>query len=30
MHYQKVIVALAETARLMAEIDKAIPVWPIE
>lgn len=30
MHYQKVIVALAKTARLMGEIDKAIPVWPIE
>ena len=30
MHYQKVIVALAETARLMEEIDKAIPGWPIE
>jgi hypothetical protein len=30
MHYQKVIVALAETARLMEEIDKAIPSWPIE
>jgi len=25
----KVIVALAETARLMEEIDKAIPSWPI-
>jgi hypothetical protein len=30
MHYQKVIVALAETQRLMEEIDKAIPGWPIE
>jgi len=30
MHYQRVIVALAETARLMEEIDKAIPGWPIE
>jgi len=30
MHYQKVIVALAETARLMEEIDKAIPGWPIK
>ena len=29
MHYQKVIVALQETMRLMAEIDKAIPNWPI-
>jgi predicted helicase len=30
MQYQKVIVALAETRRLMEEIDKAIPGWPIE
>ena len=30
MHYQKVVVALAETGRLMEEIDKAIPGWPIE
>jgi predicted helicase len=30
MHYQKVVVALKETARLMAEIDKAIPGWPIK
>ena len=30
MHYQKVVVALAETMRLMREIDKAIPSWPIE
>jgi hypothetical protein len=30
MHYQKVVVALAETMRLMEEIDKAIPSWPIE
>jgi predicted helicase len=30
MHYQKVVVALKETMRLMAEIDKAIPGWPIE
>ncbi len=30
MHYQKVVVALRETIRLMAEIDKAIPGWPIE
>ncbi len=29
-HYQKVIVALKETIRLMAEIDKLIPVWPLE
>ena len=30
MHYQKVVVALQETIRLMAEIDSAIPGWPIE
>jgi len=29
-HYQKVIVALKETIRLMAEIDTLIPGWPIE
>jgi len=29
-HYQKVIVTLKETIRLMAEIDNLIPVWPIE
>jgi predicted helicase len=29
-HYQKVIVALKETMRLMAEIDELIPSWPIE
>lgn len=29
-HYQKVIVALKETIRLMAEIDTLIPNWPIE
>jgi predicted helicase len=29
-HYQKVIVALKETIRLMEEIDKAIPEWPIK
>ena len=28
-HYQKVVVALRETMRLMAEIDEAIPAWPI-
>ncbi len=28
MHYQKVVVALKETIRLMAEIDRAIPGWP--
>jgi predicted helicase len=30
MHYQKVVVALKETMRLMAEIDAAIPGWPVE
>ena len=29
-HYQKVVVALSETIRLMAEIDAAIPSWPVE
>jgi predicted helicase len=29
-HYQKVVVALQETIRLMAEIDAAIPSWPIQ
>lgn len=29
-HYQKVIVALKETIRLMDEIDQAIPEWPIK
>jgi hypothetical protein len=29
-HYQKVVVALKETIRLMAEIDAAIPNWPIK
>ena len=28
-HYQKVIVALQETIRLMAEIDEIIPGWPV-
>jgi predicted helicase len=28
-HYQRVVVALKETIRLMAEIDKVIPGWPI-
>ena len=28
-HYQQVVVALAETTRLMAEIDEAIPGWPV-
>jgi len=29
-HYQKIIVAIHETRRLMAEIDAAIPDWPME
>ncbi len=29
-HYQKVVVALSETRRLMTEIDEIIPGWPIE
>ena len=29
-HYQKIVVALKETIRLMAEIDAAIPSWPLE
>jgi len=29
-HYQKIVVALSETIRLMKEIDAAIPTWPIE
>ena len=28
-HYRKIAVALAETMRLMANIDKVIPRWPI-
>ncbi|MDY6918022.1 MAG: type ISP restriction/modification enzyme [Chloroflexota bacterium] len=29
-HYQRVVVALNETVRLMAEIDALIPSWPID
>ncbi|MFH1010871.1 MAG: type ISP restriction/modification enzyme, partial [bacterium] len=29
-HYRKIIAALAGTIRLMQEIDKVIPKWPIE
>lgn len=29
-HYQRIIVALQETIRLMQQIDEAIPSWPIE
>jgi len=28
-HYQKIVVALTETIRLMAEIDDLIPGWPV-
>lgn len=28
-HYQKIVVALDETIRLMAEIDQLIPGWPL-
>jgi hypothetical protein len=27
--YQKIVVALKETMRLMREIDELIPAWPI-
>jgi predicted helicase len=29
-HYQKIVVSLKETIRLMAEIDAIIPAWPVE
>ncbi len=29
-HYQKIVVALRETIRLMGEIDAVVPGWPIE
>jgi hypothetical protein len=29
-HYQKIILALKETIRLMEEIDQAVPRWPLE
>lgn len=29
-HYQKIVVVLKETIRLMGEIDALIPVWPVE
>ena len=28
-HYQKIVVALSETIRIMKEIDKVIPGWPL-
>jgi hypothetical protein len=30
LHYQRIVSALAETIRLQAEIDAAIPVWPMQ
>ncbi|MCI0555586.1 MAG: hypothetical protein L0287_31965 [Anaerolineae bacterium] len=29
-HYQRVVVALKETIRLMGKIDQAIVKWPME
>jgi hypothetical protein len=29
-HFERIVVALAETIRLMDEIDDAIPGWPLE
>ncbi|MBM3235898.1 N-6 DNA methylase [Candidatus Poribacteria bacterium] len=29
LHYQRIVVALKETMRLMQEIDELIPMWPI-
>ena len=29
-HYMKIVVALRESIRIMSEIDKVIPSWPIE
>lgn len=28
-HYQKIVVALSETRRLMARVDEIIPGWPL-
>jgi len=30
IHYQKMVITLKETTRLMAEIDELIPEWPVE
>jgi len=30
VHYQKIVIALKETIRLMEEIDAVVPEWPIE
>ena len=29
-HHQRVVVAIKKTIRLTAEIDKAIPRWPMD
>ena len=29
-HYMKIVVSLRETIRIMSDIDKAIPAWPIK
>jgi hypothetical protein len=29
-HYQRIVVALSETIRLMTEIDAAVPSWPLQ
>lgn len=29
-HYMKIVVSLRETIRIMSEIDKAIPAWPMK
>lgn len=29
-HYMKIVVAIRETIRIMSEIDKAIPAWPMK
>lgn len=29
VHYERIVVALAETIRLMGEVDAAVPVWPM-
>ena len=29
-YYQRIVLALRETRRLMAEIDEVIPGWPVE
>jgi hypothetical protein len=29
-HYQRVVVSIKQTIRLMSEIDKAIPKWPMD